>query len=148
MIPVDLLLACALDAAIGDPRWLPHPVRAMGQLAGWFEKGIRCLHPGPRALRLAGIALAFALPCLAFSTGWILIAGGKSIHDWVGRGIAICLACSTLAWRDLVGHVSTVERSLKAGYLTEARKAVSQIVGRDTEGLSEREVVRATIETT
>ncbi|MGH6921596.1 MAG: cobalamin biosynthesis protein, partial [Geminicoccaceae bacterium] len=38
----SLLLALALDALVGDPRWLwrrlPHPVAAMGRAIGWLEE--------------------------------------------------------------------------------------------------------------
>jgi adenosylcobinamide-phosphate synthase len=147
MMPSDLLLACALDAAIGDPRWLPHPVRAMGYVVVRFEKAIRKVVTEPGALRVAGVVLAAGLPSFAFLLGWVMIASGSAIHEWVGRGSEILLACTTLAWRDLIDHVGAVVDSLKAGSLPDARRVVSLIVGRDTEQLSEQEVVRATIET-
>lgn len=147
MMPGDLLLACGLDATIGDPRWLPHPVRGMGYLVTWVEKRIRLLCAGPRALRLAGVVLALGLPSLAFLLGWIMIVGGTAIHEWVGRGIGLCLAFTTLAWRDLIDHVNAVSDALKTGSLEQAREAVSLIVGRDTDRLSESEIVRATVET-
>jgi adenosylcobinamide-phosphate synthase len=147
MMPGDVLLACALDATIGDPRWLPHPVCGMGYLVSWFEKRIRLLCAGPKALRLAGVVLALGLPSLAFLLGWTLIIAGTTIHEWVGRGIGLCLAYTTLAWRDLNDHVDAVSDSLKTGSLEQAREAVSLIVGRDTDRLSEPEIVRATVET-
>ena len=36
-----LLAGCLLDWAIGDPAWLPHPVRLMGRMIGGLENGIR-----------------------------------------------------------------------------------------------------------
>jgi cobalamin biosynthesis protein CobD/CbiB len=32
MTPFDVVAACALDAALGDPRRMPHPVRGMGRI--------------------------------------------------------------------------------------------------------------------
>jgi adenosylcobinamide-phosphate synthase len=147
MTPGDFLLACALDATIGDPRWLPHPVRGMGYLVHWFEKRVRLLCVQPRALRLAGVVLALGLPSLAFLLGWISIVAGTAIHEWLGRGIVLCLAYTTLAWRDLIDHVDAVSDALKTGSLEQAREAVSLVVGRDTDRLSESEIVRATVET-
>ena len=147
MTTIDLLLACALDAAVGDPRWLPHPVRGMSHLIVWFERAIRSAWTGPGALRVAGIALALGLPLFAFLLGDTLITAGAVIDERVGRGVGIFLACTTLAWRDLVDHVGAVIGSLKTGSLANARNAVSLIVGRDTDRLSEPELVRATIET-
>jgi adenosylcobinamide-phosphate synthase len=143
----DFLLACALDATIGDPQWLPHPVRGMGYLVNWFEKRIRLLCDQRRSLRLAGVVLALGLPSLAFLLGWTLIVAGSAIHEWVGRGIGLYLAYTTLAWRDLIDHVDAVSDALRTGSLEQAREAVSLIVGRDTDRLSESEIVRATVET-
>jgi len=147
MTPADLLLACAVDAAIGDPQWLPHPVRGMGYLVHRFEQGIRLLCVRSSALRLAGIVLALGLPAVAFLFGWMVIVAGTAAHEWIGQGIEICLASTTLAWRDLIRHVGAVSVSLKANSVGRARTAVALIVGRDTDGLSRAEVIRATVET-
>jgi len=147
MNPFDLLVACMLDATIGDPRTLPHPVRWMGKLVAYTERSIRSFCDGPRALRIAGSVLAVGLPGLAFLLSWTLIAAGTTVHEWVGRGIGIWLASTALAWRDLIDHVGAVCDALKAGSLEDARHTVGLIVGRDTNNLSETEVVRATVET-
>jgi adenosylcobinamide-phosphate synthase len=57
------------------------------------------------------------------------------------------MAATTLAWRDLVDHVGAVSAALKTGSLERARQAVGLIVGRDTQQLSESEVIRAAVET-
>ncbi|MED5046410.1 cobalamin biosynthesis protein, partial [Geobacillus stearothermophilus] len=33
-----LTLALFLDALVGDPRWLPHPVRGMGMMIAWLDR--------------------------------------------------------------------------------------------------------------
>ena len=147
MNPVDVLVACALDAALGDPRPMPHPVRWMGRLIGYVDRQVRARCTGASSLRAAGIVLAVGLPAMAFAAGWASIAAGTAVDDWVGRGIGICVAATTLAWRDLVDHVRAVSAALKAGSLERARQAVGLIVGRDTQHLSEPEVARAAVET-
>ncbi len=147
MTPAVIVAACALDAAIGDPRSLPHPVRWMGCVTASVHRRVRARRLGPWSLRVAGILLALGLPGTAFLAGWGLIAAGTAVHNWVGLGIGICLASTTLAWRDLVDHVHAVSAALKEGSLENARQALGLIVGRDTEHLSEPEVVRATVET-
>ena len=89
MTTIDLLLACSLDAVIGDPKWLPHPVRGMSHLIVWFERGIRSMWTGRGALRVAGVVLAVGLPAFAFLIGETLIAAGELVHEQVGRGIGI-----------------------------------------------------------
>jgi adenosylcobinamide-phosphate synthase len=102
---------------------------------------------GPLALRAAGAFLAVGLPAAAFVAGWAAIAAGMAVHDWIGHAIGIALAATTLAWRDLVDHVRAVSSALNAGLLEQARQAVALVVGRDTQQLSEAEVVRAAVET-
>jgi adenosylcobinamide-phosphate synthase len=144
---VDLLAACMLDAVIGDPNRWPHPVRWMGWLTTWVEKQARRFCVGPGSLRLTGAALALGLPSMACFAGWAVIIAGTAVHDWVGRGIEIWLASTVLAWRDLVDHVHAVSQALRGGSLERARQSVGLIVGRDTDRLSEPEIVRATVET-
>jgi adenosylcobinamide-phosphate synthase len=145
--PVDILAACMLDALLGDPHAWPHPVRGMGWLTTWAEKWVRRFCVGPGSLRITGAVLALGLPSLAFCAGWAFMAAGSAVHDWIGRGIGIWLASTVLAWRDLVDHVHAVSQALKAGTLERARHSVGFIVGRDTDRLSEPEIVRATVET-
>jgi adenosylcobinamide-phosphate synthase len=147
MTGLDLAAACALDAVIGDPRAVPHPVRWMGRLIAFSHSRARARCTGPVSLRAAGIVLAAVLPAAAFASGWAAIEAGSALHDWLGRGIGIGLAAMTLAWRDLLDHARAVSSALQAGSLERARAAVGMIVGRDTEHLSEGEVVRAAVET-
>jgi adenosylcobinamide-phosphate synthase len=147
MTPVELMAACALDAAIGDPRSWPHPVRWMGRLSAFVHRLVLRYCVEPRIRLAIGILLALGLPTMAYLLGSAAIDAGKAVDEWLGFGIGICLASTTLAWRDLVDHVHTVSAALKAGSLEQARHAVGLIVGRDTQDLSEQEVVRAAVET-
>src|ERR1043165_7389817 len=117
MMPVDMMAACALDAAIGDPPQMPHPVRWMGGVIAYLHRRIRTTCRGSLSLRAAGALLALGLPATAFVTGWTLIEAGTWVHEWVGRGLGIVLAATTLAWRDLVDHARAVSAALNAGSL-------------------------------
>ena len=147
MTPVEMVAACVLDAAIGDPLAMPHPVRWMGRVIVRVHGKVRQTCTGSVALRAAGFLLAIGLPTMAFAAGWVVIAAGMAVHAWLGHLIGIALASTTLAWRDLVDHVHAVSAALQEGSLERARQAVSLIVGRDTQDLSEAEVVRASVET-
>ena len=46
LLPVLLMLAFLLDLAIGDPRWLPHPVRIMGSAISRTEIYLRKIKSG------------------------------------------------------------------------------------------------------
>lgn len=143
----ELLLACLLDLLAGDPRWFPHPVRLMGAAAAWYERGARAVVQGPTAERAAGMVLALGLPLLAYAVGWAAIESARQVHQVAGSAVAVLLAWTTLAARDLSDHAAAVQRALEAGSLEEARRAVGLIVGRDTERLDEPELVRAAVET-
>lgn len=147
MTAVELMLASALDAACGDPRWLPHPVRLMGRVVAWFDGWVRSQYRNPANLRRAGLLLAVGLPCSSYAAGWLAIEVGAAFGEWIGKGVAVVLAYTTLAARDLVDHVRAVEQALVSGDLARAREAVSLIVGRDTRSLNEAEIIRATVET-
>jgi adenosylcobinamide-phosphate synthase len=147
MTPIDVVAACAFDAVIGDPPGMPHPVRWMGRLIASVHRQVLAHCPGSLSRRIAGAFLAVGLPATAFLAGWTAIAAGTAIHDWLGQGVAIVIAGTTLAWRDLVDHARAVSAALQAGSLEQARQAVGLMVGRDTERLPEAEVARAAVET-
>ncbi len=143
----ELLAAAAVDVAIGDPRWLPHPVRAMGLVIAWFDEHIRLFCKSAAGLRMAGCCLAFGLPAAAYWTGSFMIEYVSSLSGFLGQALGVGLASTTLAWRDLRDHAAAVSHTLVEGDLPGARLAVGMIVGRDTESLPEPEIVRATVET-
>jgi adenosylcobinamide-phosphate synthase len=143
----ELLLACLLDVMLGDPRRLPHPVRLFGAVIGRYERWSGKLARTAGAQRMAGIALALGLPAAAYGVGWLALETAGLIHETARAALGVLLAWTTLAARDLFDHARVVLRALQAGDLEGARLAVARIVGRDTAGLSETEVVRATVET-
>ncbi|MFI5248019.1 MAG: adenosylcobinamide-phosphate synthase CbiB, partial [Nitrospirales bacterium] len=143
----ELAVACVLDAAVGDPRWFPHPVRWMGSLVTWYDRRVHQLLLPPAKQRMAGLLLAVTLPAGAYTLGALLIWFGSSIDPLWGSLITVVLAWTTLAARDLIDHVVSVQRALQSVSLREARSAVAKIVGRDTEEMAEFDIVRATVET-
>jgi adenosylcobinamide-phosphate synthase len=142
-----LLLALALDAVLGDPRWLwrrvPHPVVMMGGAierleARWLDRAAPAAEQARRG-RLASllvigasalIAIAVQDLCVRLPLGWL----------------PLVLAMSTLiAARGLYDHVAAVAAGLERG-LDEGRQAVAHIVGRDPASLDAHGVARAAIE--
>jgi adenosylcobinamide-phosphate synthase len=140
-------VACLLDAAVGDPRWFPHPVRWMGLIVDWCDRRVHQLLLSPAKQRMAGVLLAVVLPAGAYAVGAMLIWFGSSVDPLWGSAATVLLAWTTLAARDLIDHVVTVQRALQSVSLMEARAAVAKIVGRDTEEMDESDIVRATVET-
>lgn len=143
----ELAVACLLDAAVGDPRWFPHPVRWMGLIVDWYDRRVHRLLLSPAKQRIAGVLLAVVLPAGAYVAGATLVWFGSSVDPLWGSAATVLLAWTTLAARDLIDHVVSVQRALQSVSLMEARVAVAKIVGRDTEEMDESDIVRATVET-
>lgn len=143
----ELAAACIVDAVAGDPRWFPHPVRWMGIIVTCCDRLVHRLLLSPFKQRMAGVLLAAALPTGTYVAGTLLIWLGGSIDPLLGSIVTVLLAWTTLAARDLMDHVLSVQRALRSHLLPEARSAVAQIVGRDTEEMAEPDIVRATVET-
>jgi len=138
-----ILAAFALDLLLGDPRWLPHPVRLMGLLAGLFERVARKLLRWERAAG-AVTAVCLLVCCGGAAFGALELAG--ALHPWARDAVAILVIYSSIAARDLVRHSSDVYKALLSHDLPEARRRVGMIVGRDTAELDEGEVARAAVE--
>ncbi len=136
----QILAAVALDLILGDPRWLPHPVRGIGRLAAWLESLVHS------RTRWAGLAVAILVYLAAGGAAWgvIWLAGrAGAIYADVA---SIVILYTTIAPHDLVRHSMAVAHALAAGDLAEARRRVATIVGRDTDKLDEPGVVRAGVE--
>jgi adenosylcobinamide-phosphate synthase len=138
----QILIAILLDQLLGDPRWLPHPVRIIGAACSGVERMSRAVLP-PLFAGICSVILVLTLTGLA---AWGLVEGAFLIHPWLGSLVSILLLYTTIAARDLVRHSTEVYTALKIGDLPEARRRVGMIVGRDTADLDETGVARGAVE--
>lgn len=138
----QILIAIVLDQLLGDPRWLPHPVRLIGAACAGCERFTRAVLPS----FAAGISSVILVLGLTGATAWAVLAGTTLIHPWLGTAVSIFLLYTTIAARDLVSHSRQVYAALAAGDLAEARRRVGMIVGRDTANLNNEGVTRAAVE--
>ncbi len=143
-----LVLGFLLDLIFGDPHWMPHPVRAIGWLIGAMEKALRRVFPKtPQGERLAGAFFAVLVPALSVAVVMGLLAGAHRLSPFLGAGVEILLCYQIFATKALKTESMKVCDRLEADDLPGARKAVSMIVGRDTENLTETQVAKAAVET-
>lgn len=138
-----ILLSVLLDLAIGDPRRIPHPVVLFGKLISIMEK---VWNKGNRK-KFKGIILAFLLPLSVFICSYILLKLLYSTHFFLGWIFEVYLISTTIAIKGLRDAAIEIYKPLIAGDLTEARKKLGFIVGRETVHLPSSEVVRGTVET-
>lgn len=143
-----VLLGFALDAVLGDPRWLPHPVVGMGRIISWAEPRLRRAFPDtPSGRRAAGRVLAFGLPLGSGLVTWGALALVGMLHPALRFALETWLCYQLLATCELRRQSMTVAAALTERGLEAGRQAVSRIVGRDTDALDEAGVVRAAVET-
>ena len=139
-----MLSAVLLDLLLGDPCWLPHPVVQIGRLVTALEKMLRRFVPNERT---GGVLLLVITVGVTSGLAAAILKCASAVSPYAGFAVAVYLAFTCLAARSLHGESRLVADALGRGDLTEARKALSRIVGRDTANLDERETWRATVET-
>src|SRR3569833_2050413 len=136
-------LALDIDLALGDPRWLPHPVR-------WIVRSVDVLeHVVDRALGrtyLSGVLFTTVIVGGTYCLTWLTLALFASANIWIAAAVEIVVLYTTIAARDLDLESRLVYDALERNDLPAARRNLSQIVGRDTVQLPESEIVRATVE--
>ena len=143
-----LLPAVVLDLLLGDPHWMPHPVRWMGRTISALEGPLRRLLPKtPAGERGAGIVLALALPVLFGGGSALILWGLGQLSHWLSWAVQLWFTYQLLAARSLQKESMAVCSPLKEHDLEGARRAVSRIVGRDTQVLDETGVAKAAVET-
>ncbi|TVQ22492.1 MAG: cobalamin biosynthesis protein [Leptolyngbya sp. DLM2.Bin15] len=139
--------AALLDYLIGDPWTWPHPVQAMGWVISVYSRGVLAWLKSPWALRLAGVGLTLWVilgsGAIAFGLVWL----GDRLHPILGMIVAMILLASCLAGRSLRDAAFDVLTPLQQGDLEAARSRLGRYVGRDTDQLSEAEILRAVLET-
>ncbi|MFH1904196.1 MAG: adenosylcobinamide-phosphate synthase CbiB [bacterium] len=143
-ITIQIIFAYILDLIIGDPQWLPHPIVLIGKAIEILEKGITKVITNKK---VAGIILAFLVVVGTYFFVFILIGLAARLHWIFGVIVSIYFVFVSLSVKDLAIETNRVYTSLNKNNLSLARKNLSRIVGRDTEDLNEREIIRASVET-
>ena len=137
-----------LDFIFGDPVWLYHPVRVIGNFISFGEKTLRKIfRKTPGGELAAGAVLWFLTAGLSFLIPFAVLAGAHMLHPVLRFLIESFWCYQILAARCLVNESGKVYDRLKENDLPGARKAVSMIVGRDTENLTVEGVTKAAVET-
>lgn len=151
---IDIIIAFIIDLIVGDPYWLPHPIRFIGWLVGKVERFLRqftnkCgIKAVARCERIAGGILTLVVVAVTFLIVFISLKGAAEVHPLLFHILNIYFIYSSLAARCLGNEAKKVYEVLVKGDLPEARKRLSMLVGRQTKHLSSREVAKGVVETT
>lgn len=143
-----LLAALVLDAYLGDMNRLfnviKHPVVWIGDLIGFLDHKLNRDNRSElnRAIRGFVVVVFVVSVCLVIgmAVSWL---GQNYPFGWT---LELFLVVSLIAQRSLFSYVRRVGTALKKSGLSDARVAVSHIVGRDPDQLDQHGVARAAIE--
>lgn len=143
-----------LDLLIGDPHFIPHPVRLIGSLISFCDKRLNCdagYNISEKKLNLIkykrGMLLAFTVIFATFAMSVIIIVAAYSINLYAGVIAEAVMTWQILATKCLRVESMRVYDALKTDGVDAGRRAVSMIVGRDTSVLDAAGVTRAAVET-
>lgn len=143
-----LALGFILDLIFGDPRWLYHPVCLIGTLIAKLEKKIRAIFPKTNAGELAGGVVEVLLVCiLSGGVPLVILYALYCVFPWAGFALEVFWCYQLFATKCLKKESMKVFEALETGDILQARKAVSMIVGRDTDSLDQKGVTKAAVET-
>ena len=145
-------LGFLLDLLLGDPYWLPHPIRLIGNWISFLEKRLlgsktEEKHTTSEQEKRRGMLLVLAVLSSTVFVTAVLLLGAYRLHPYLGAVIESIMTYQILATKCLKVESMKVYQELKKGDIAASRKAVSMIVGRDTECLDETGVAKAAIET-
>lgn len=137
-----ILAGVLFDTLLGDPRWLPHPIRLFGNAIQWLEKA---LNNGSHRKQKGALM-------------WLLLVASTWVFFFLSTSflrsypLLLCLFNALFFFygisnRSLIDESMKVEVRLQKDDLPGARKQLSTIVGRDTERLSAPKIRAAVLET-
>lgn len=143
-----MVIGFGVDLIAGDPHILVHPVVIIGRLISFLQKAFLRIFPkttgGERAagafLWIIVVTVSSAVPVLVL---WLC----HMVSPYL-RLLAESIMCwQCIATKSLKDESMKVYRALKSGDIEKSRRAVSMIVGRDTENLDAQGITRAAVET-
>jgi len=143
-----LITGYVLDLIIGDPERFPHPVRGIGMMISGGERLARRIScKTDRSQFLCGMILTLAVIVISFIIPFTLLHMAQKISPVLSFVLEAVMCYQILATKALKQESMKVFDTLKRGNLTQARKYLSRIVGRDTENLNEDKVIKGAVET-
>lgn len=129
-----IIIAYILDLILGDPYRIPHPITYIGKLIKKVEKLFYPL----KNKKFWGIIFNLIVLSVVYTVSFFI----NKIEI-----LEIYFLYTIFASKSLVKESFKVYKALSEKNLSEARKQLSYLVSRDTESLSENDIIKGTIET-
>ena len=149
---IAFFIGFLIDRIVGDPHRMPHPVRLMGRLISLLDraflgKEIKEKTRNPKKEFVLGALLWLIVVTLTFTCGFAIWFFTHLYSSYLGIAVEAVLTAYCLAAKSLKDESMKVYKALEDDGLKAGQKAVSMIVGRDTDVLDEDGVIRAAVET-
>lgn len=151
---IAFIAGFVLDLLIGDPHFIPHPVRLIGSLISFLDKRLNSdvrYNSSENEANLTkykrGVLLAFTVIFATFAVSVIILVAAYSINLYAGVIAEAVMTWQILATKCLRVESMRVYDALSTDGVDAGRRTVSMIVGRDTSVLDEAGVTRAAVET-
>lgn len=143
-----LVIGFAVDLLVGDPHGIPHPVVLIGKLISCLERILRRSFPKTeRGEKIAGGILWVLVAALSAAVPALLLWLCHRVSPWLRLAAESVMCWQILAAKSLRDESMKVYDALETGEIEASRRAVSMIVGRDTQALDDAGVTRAAVET-
>ena len=149
LFELSIIFGFLLDLLFADPAKLTHPVVIIGKGITVLENALRKIFPqtagGERA---AGRLMAGIIVVVTYA-----VTLGLCVLAWLIHPVVFLLLHTLWCWQAIAVRGLANEAKNVYGHLSPecdiegARKAVSRIVGRDTQGLTAEGVTKAAVET-
>ncbi len=141
---VALVCGFFLDRILGDPRWLPHPIRWMGKAIEYCEPFYRGVF---KKERTAGFffSVSLIIGCWIICVFILIIA--SAISPIFAVILEVLMIFYSLSSKSLAQAAKEIYESLRRGDVDAARNQVAMIVGRDVQSYQADDIARATVET-
>jgi adenosylcobinamide-phosphate synthase len=143
---ISIYLGYIVDLIVGDPYSFPHPVKYIGKLIKVLENFVRRVFKTDEDLKIGGFILCIVTVLTTYVVTYLIVRLFK-FNSVSYILINVIIIYTTFATKCLKDEAVKVYDVLKTGDIEKSRIQLSYIVGRDTTNLSEKEIIRATVET-
>jgi len=142
---MSIIIGFILDCIFGDPYNFPHPIRLIGNLISGLEKIMRKFFP--EKLYFAGVLMSLSVIFLSSLIPIIILIICYRLNIIFGISVEGIMCWYLIAPKCLKSESMKVYSAVSRGDIEKARKAVSMIVGRDTDILNCEGIIKAAVET-
>lgn len=142
------IIGFLLEILIGEPKFLYHPVRLIGKLIELSEKIFRGIFENNKnGLEFAGVFIVITVCFVTTAVVFLINYFAYGFNIYLGIIIESFLCYFMLATKGLKIESMKVYEKIYKEDIEGGRKAVSMIVGRDTQNLDKEGIIKATVET-